>query len=113
MKIFKKKSSVADLGTVTRKPRPFIKRIGRDPHVDWLLSVLAAFIVAVVLVFVGASEYLYFDSKLEDQISATKVVDTASIDTKSLDSVLLRYEQRALEREGFIRTYIGPNDPSL
>jgi hypothetical protein len=112
MKFFNKKAS-SDLGPGPMKPRSFFRRMGRDPNVDWTLSVIASFLVMVTFASIGLMKYLSYDQNLEEQVSATKLKESASIDTKNLDIVLGRYDERADLREQLIRSYSGPGDPSI
>jgi hypothetical protein len=107
--IFKLGSQKVNIG----KKRPFLKRIGRDVYVDWTLSVITAFAVAIILVFLGLREKSLFMENLgaENKVITTK--DSSNIDTKVLDAVLNRYEERVLRGEDLMRGYVGPQDPSL
>jgi hypothetical protein len=112
MKFFNKKA-VSDLGPGPAKPRSFWRRMGRDPHVDWLLSVVASLLVMITFASIGLMKYLSYDQNLKEQVSATKFKETTTIDTKTLDIVLGRYDERARLKEELIRGYSGPKDPSI
>jgi hypothetical protein len=87
--------------------------MGRDPKVDWSLSIIASFLVAVFFVLLSMSRYLSYYSDIKEQVSISKGKEASIIDTKSLDSVLGRYDDRARLREDLIRKYTGPADPSI
>jgi len=110
MKFFNKKASV-DLGSSGH--RSFFGRIGRDPKVDWTLSIIASFLVALIFVSISISRYFSYYSDVEEQVSVSKIKDLAVIDTKSLDLVLEKFEERDRLRKELIREYRGPGDPSI
>lgn len=112
MKFFNKKST-ADLGPGIGKSRSFWKRIGRDPKVDWSLSIITSFIVAVIFVILGISKYLSYYSDVKEQVSSSKTNNSISIDTKDLDLIINQYSERDFLRQEVIRSYVGPNDPSI
>lgn len=112
MKFFNKKST-ADLGPGIGKPRSFWKRIGRDPKVDWALSIATSFVVAIVFAVLGISKYLSYYSDVKEQVTSSKTANSVSIDTKDLDMIINKYIERDSLRQEVIRSYIGPSDPSI
>lgn len=107
--VFKISSQKVSVG----KKRPFLKRIGRDVYVDWGLSVFAVVIITLLLVFFGykESELFYKNLNGETKVSVTK--DSSNIDTKALDTVLDKYQERKLINNDLLRSYVGPQDPSI
>jgi hypothetical protein len=95
------------------KKRPFLERIGRDVYIDWVLSVIVSALVAGTLVFLGLREKSLFISNLSSETKKVSPKDTSNIDTKTLDSVLNRYNEKALRKADLIRSFSGPPDPSL
>jgi hypothetical protein len=93
--------------------RSVLSRVGRDPRIDWVLIVAISCILTVVLVFVGVEKYSNFDGSLQKKISTTDSKVSASIDTKSLDAVLERFDKKASDRAEALRGYSGPADPSI
>lgn len=95
------------------KKRSFFRLIGRDPHVDWLLSILVSFVMVVVFIAIGVEKYFSYEKIINDQVSVAKTKDSTIIDVKALDIVLGKYDERARLRNELIRQYVGPSDPSL
>jgi hypothetical protein len=93
--------------------RPFFKRMGRDVHVDWSLSVISAFIIMVVLVVAGLLLGNSFDVNLNAEKKAVLIKDNSANDNITLDKVLDKYDKKLLKRELLIQNYVGPSDPSI
>lgn len=107
--ILKLSSKKVEIG----KKRPFLKRIGRDVYIDWVLSVIVAVLVAGALVFLGLREKNLFISNLSNETKKISPKDTSNIDTKALDAVLDRYNEKSLRKADIIRSFAGPPDPAL
>ena len=110
MKFFNKKAS-SDLGP--SKPRSFLRRIGRDPHVDWLLIIVVSFLFALLFSIFGVIKYLAHDNDASDQVPVSKVKDSNIVDTKVLDDVIGKYDERIEVRDQLIHGYSGSSDPSF
>lgn len=95
------------------KKRPFLKRIGRDVYVDWGLSVFVVVIITLLLVFLGYRESELFYKNLNGEAKVAVPKDSSNIDTKALDSVLDRYQEKKLRNEDLFRSYVGPQDPAI
>ena len=109
MKLFKTKNDNNDLN----RKRPFLKRNGRDVHVDWTLSVIVAVLIAIGSVAFGYKIKADFFNNLKTEKTNISSKDTSNIDTKTLDRVLAGYEDKVRRREDLQRNYIGPADPSI
>ncbi len=90
----------------------FIKKIGKDPHVDWALIVSIGFVLCIVLVSVGFMKFKNIESRFEQNITPKNKIDDV-IDVKALDKVLLEYDKRSDLRADLLRQYVGPKDPSI
>lgn len=109
MKLFKSKNDNNDLN----QRRPLLKRIGRDVHVDWTLSVVVAILIAIGSVLFGFKIKSDFYNKLKEEKVNVTTKDASNIDTKTLDKVLNRFADRVERREEVIKNYASPADPSL
>ena len=107
-----KKTSKNNKGATNSK-RPFFNRIGRNVHVNWTLIIIFSFIMLITSVSLGVLKYFSFDASLEEQITANNRADNNSIETKSLDELLLKYENISKHRSEILKNYVGPRDPSI
>ena len=99
--------------STTVKPRSIFSRVGRDPYIDWILIVSISFVTVLTLVSLSLFRYLSFDDRLKREVSSAKMKTATDIDTKSLDIVLKKLDNRANVREELLRSYSGPGDPSI
>lgn len=90
----------------------FLKKIGKDPRVDWTLIVSLGFVLCMTLVSFGVFKYIKLESRLEQDNTPKAKIDNV-IDVKVLDGVLSEYNERVNIRDGFVRQYVGPKDPSI
>ena len=107
MKIFLSKSRNKPLAAFS-----FIRRIGRDPFMDWPLIVVAWFLLSVVLAGSSVVKYL----NINQEISTPAQITTSTIptfDRELLNKVIHEFDSRASERADLIKIYNGPTDPSL
>lgn len=93
--------------------RPFFKRMGRDVHVDWSLSVIFTVIAMIVLVVMGFLLSNSFNDNLNAEMKTLIVKDNSANDNMALDKILDKYDKKAEKRESLIQNYIGPKDPSI
>lgn len=108
MHLFKHKDN-HDLNT----RRPFIKLIGKDVHVDWILSVIVSFLIVIALVALGFYSRNNFNNTLKNSKTNVATKDASGIDTKMLDRVLNRFYEKKEKRDEYISNFVAPTDPSL
>lgn len=99
MKLFKTKNDNNDLNT----KRSFLKRIGRDVHVDWTLSVVVAILIAIGSVALGLKIKADLFIKLKEEKVNVSTKDASNIDTKTLDKVLGIYDNKKERRDNLLR----------
>jgi uncharacterized membrane protein len=95
------------------RKRPFLKLIGKDVHVDWILSVIVSVLIAIALVVLGFYAKNNFHNTLQNEKTNTPSKDASSIDTKTLDRVLNRFSEKKVKREEYLNNFTAPADPSL
>jgi len=93
--------------------RPFFKRMGRDVHVDWFLSVIASVIIMIILVVMGFLLRNSFNVNINAEMKVPVVKDNSVTDNITLDKILDKYNKKAAKRASLIQNYLGPNDPSI
>lgn len=93
--------------------RPFIKLIGKDVHVDWILSVIVSVLFALMLVFLGFYSRNNFNNTLKNNKTNATAKDASGIDTKALDRVLERFSDKKIKRQQYLDNFVAPTDPSL
>ena len=90
-----------------------LRRIGREPFIDWVLMLTVSSILVIILVWMSYFKYIDFNNSLNEQISVTHPKSENLIDTKALDNILEMYNSRARTMDMLRRGYAGPGDPSL
>ena len=93
--------------------RKIISLIGRDPYVDWALSLLITSILSLVLIFLGIAMYFAVINKTKEPVLVETPIEEASIDMKNLEKVLSEFDKREEVRNGLLRDYNGFRDPSI
>lgn len=111
MKLFNKK--VADLTSEPRGIGRILHRIGRDPYMDWSLSIGISFVVCIVLLFVGYLKFKDFDLKIENIKKSSGSIETGSVNTKLLNDIFNKFDNKNIISEQFSKTYLGQLDPSI
>ncbi|MBU6427348.1 hypothetical protein KGQ27_03925 [Patescibacteria group bacterium] len=93
--------------------RSFAKNLSSDPYTDWALTVAVAFVIAVVMIFFGLTDYgrAARGDILGTVVAPKKIEDV--FDTTALTQTLRAIDARAAERQSLLRGYSGPGDPSL
>ena len=88
----------------------FIKEIGRNPHLDWLLILVISFAVFVALAIGG---YNLYNAVTSGDIQGNGSTATgARLNEKAITSVISQFETRE-EVSGSVRNgYAGVSDPS-
>jgi len=112
MKIFSFKHSAKSISSI-RVTRSLVSRIGRDPRIDWVLIIIVFSFLVIILVTISALKYTSFDSNLQNKVSAVQSRAAEVIDTKSLDLVIKRFDDRETLRRSLLGSYAGPSDPSI
>ncbi|MEI8327535.1 MAG: hypothetical protein WCG02_00150 [Candidatus Taylorbacteria bacterium] len=86
--------------------------MGRDPFIDWAVTVVFTCALAVVLIVVGVYSYRQIDARLADA-TRNPVVTKLPYDTRAVDSAINFLNDYAVSRDAAIKNSSKVMDPSI
>ncbi len=108
-KLIKQKNHIPE----ALRPRSVFGLISRDPHVDWIGSLIITALISSGFIIVGYFNYSSVVKRISEPVSSVKKVVETTLDSKSLNSVIDAYEKKESERGLLLKGYVGSGDPSF
>lgn len=94
--------------------RGILRRLGKDPRVDWAIIVILGLVLAGTLVSRDLFAYFTLDTDVASSRTDIQASSTSRlIDVSQLENTLKLFDDRSLERATLLRSYTAQADPSV